>query len=286
MDEKISIDNSSTEADVDTAPKPEERGTTTDCDRSKKPSLETKIDWLKVDTTAYEHYSKMYFFSLDLRERLASRAQAPLTAILALLGAQSYFFLNELFKKQGLTLVVLLLLVIAAFIFACVTSVLLFKVLSGTKYEVMPTAEAIEKYRAECLNSYASQAESSEWHEHWAGTTIRAEIARNLSLCADHNGRMNDRRSEYSWHAHRFLLISVALTLLVFIVGYLSALYSAWDGNQKSRAIFSAKTITIDSIANRGKNYFLADFLLKGDQHEQYKQQSTEDTAATTATTD
>lgn len=286
MDEKRSIDSSSTEADVGTSPKSEECGTTIDSDSSEKKLLETKIDWLKVDETAYEHYSKMYFFSLDVRERLASRAQAPLTAILALLGAQSYFFLNELFKKQGSTLFVLLLLLTAAFIFACVSSVLLFKVLSGTTYEVMPTAEALEKYRVQCIDSYSEQTDTSEWHEQWAEMTVRGEIARNLSQCADHNGKMNDKRSEYSWHAHRFLLISVALTLLVFIVGYLSALYSAWDGNQKSRTIFSAKTAIIDSIANRGKDYFLADFFLKDDQHEQHEQQPTETTSASTTSTD
>ncbi|MGB6103078.1 MAG: hypothetical protein WBF88_04425 [Pusillimonas sp.] len=223
-----------------------------------------------VDDTAFELYSKMYFTSLDLRERMAARAQIPLAAILALLGAQSYLFLNELFEKRGYELAFYAVFLTLAFAFVCRAAVLFFKVLSGQIYKVIPAPLALEKYRGKCLAQYAANldGDSEQWHDQWAATTVRGEMATHLADCATHNGEINDLRSEFSWRAHRSLMISVALTAIVFIVGNIWTFYSNRGHSTETSSVIQGEVASIDSISRRGAALFLSETSLRSKQDE------------------
>lgn len=208
----------------------------------------TKIDWMRVDDVAFELYSKLYFSSLDIREKMAARAQLPLAVTLALIGAQSYLVENELFDKRGWELAAYALLLLVSFGFLCSSSHLFSKVMSGQTYKVLPDPLEIEQYRLTCLSSYSEHLEQAEWHDQWAATAIRGEIARNLVECATENGRMNDRRSEYSWLGHRRLSIAVVLTAVAFVGGHGLDFFAAWNRDQKTLSAPGAKAVLVGSI--------------------------------------
>lgn len=229
------------------------------------------INWMLVDDTAFDLYSKMYFTSLDLRERMAARAQIPLAAILALLGAQSYLFLNELFEKRGLELVLYAGGLAVSFAFVCRSAILFFKVLSGQTYKVIPNLAQFETYRTTCLAEYASDTDTKEWHEQWAMTTVRGEIATHLADCASHNSEINDLRSEYSWKAHRSLMISVASTAVIFIAGNVWAFCSGLGHNEGTSLPTGSEITSVGSIGKHGIDLFLSETSLRRKHDESFE---------------
>lgn len=179
-----------------------------------EPTL-TDVD---VDEATAAFYERVYFDSLETREKLIARMQVPLALILSIAGALSYMALGTSLTQMNLIFWVYVILIFAAFVTLIRAGQYFHAVLSGYKYLFIPTLWEFEEYRSEAIQKFSDEPEADEHLEDWVTLTLRREILKHFIACSSHNALRNEFRSNSSWAGHRLLMYSGILTVMAFAI--------------------------------------------------------------------
>jgi hypothetical protein len=97
----------------------------------------------------FSYYEKLYFYELDLREKLHARVGFPLTIVLSQIAAIVYLAQAADFTQFNVWKYCFACLLLLSLISAAAGALLLWRSFWGHTYVVMPTAREVDAYRLE-----------------------------------------------------------------------------------------------------------------------------------------
>ena len=175
---------------------------------------------VKINDELAASYERIYFDSLDTREKLGFRAQVPMAILISLGGAQSFMVLAVEPVDESWFFCFFVFSLMLSFLFIVRSFQYFLKVMSGQSYRYIPTLIQIEKYRGDVINSYKDEEGAEEWLTDWVNMAVKEEVLLQMAHCASHNVLRNDLRSRYSSKGHFFLACSVCFTFFSFLFFY------------------------------------------------------------------
>ena len=168
----------------------------------------------------FKLYEKLYFHEIDMRERLNSRLQIPLTIIAILLGFLAFMLQNKCSKVGNISEVVFWIL----FVFSIITISLsiLFFILSwySYKHKLLPSATSTDQYKRDLLEHFKDHEDPNKIVEKYLKEYLY-DYYRDFS---SENTIINDKKSFFLHLTNLFLIISVVLLFLTFIPYYFGPL--------------------------------------------------------------
>lgn len=187
------------------------------------------------DPEAMNYYEKLYFFEMEAREKLVTRAQIPIALIISTLTAIAYLSSNTNTDQITRPLVLFYLFITATTCLSLISIFFTKKLLSGHTYLFLPSALTLEKFRKDCIAKFSSVPDSEKWLESWTNISFKQELCERLIECANHNFYINKERFRLFWRAIGFTTISAALLFISFAIFFL--------GNLKTNPIHNVKII-------------------------------------------
>jgi len=168
----------------------------------------------------FKLYEKLYFHEIDMRERLNSRLQIPLTIIALLFGFLAFMLQNKCTKVGNITELVFWILFSLSFL--AISLSLLFFILSwySYKHKLLPSAISTDLYKEDLIEHYKDHENPDKLVEKYLKKYLY-DYYRDFS---SENTVINDRKSFYLHLTNLFLIISVGLSFLTFIPFYFGPL--------------------------------------------------------------
>ncbi|MGC2049823.1 MAG: hypothetical protein WA635_14585 [Gallionella sp.] len=166
----------------------------------------------------FDLYEKLYFYEIEVREKLSSRLQAPLAIIVSLIGVLGFLMQN--FDKQQATSAASLFSILLVASAISLSSNIYFFIRSwyGYTYEFLPTADDTEKYRRVLESTYKQFKDGNILAENYLNDYLCSYYIK----CSTQHTRYNDLRSLYLHKTNGTLIITtlfVAVSFLTFFFG-------------------------------------------------------------------
>jgi hypothetical protein len=160
-------------------------------------------------------YDKLYFHEIEMREKITSRLQVPLTLAVTLSGAFAFLFQHYDYARWKLdaahtTFLFFALVSIGALIFAT-NSIRVAWV--DNAYKFMPFAQQTADYRELLKTTYANVQNAPALVDLYT----REYIVRELVESSSYNAKVNDLRSESIDKANQLILLTTAMLLIAFV---------------------------------------------------------------------
>jgi len=190
----------------------------------------------------FKIFESAYFHELEMREKLTTRLQIPLSVIAVLLGFLAFMLRNKDPELQSY-IFTFLLSTTALFIFA---SIICF-VISwySYKYKLLPTAKSTDEYRNELIELYKEYKNSEELVDKY----LKEYLFNYYRDFSSINTLINDKKSFYLYLTNLFLIFSILLSISTFIPYYYENLDKS--NNNKPQKVIITSPIKIESLKER-----------------------------------
>lgn len=99
-------------------------------------------------------YEKLYFHEIDIRERLNSRLQIPLTIIALLFGFLAYMLQNKCNRIGTFSEIIFWVLFSLSFIAVCFSIIFFILSLYSYKHKLLPSAISTDQYKEQLIKHY------------------------------------------------------------------------------------------------------------------------------------
>lgn len=205
----------------------------------------------------FKLYEKLYFHEIDIRERLNSRLQIPLTIIALLFGFLAYMLQN---KCEGVgNNAEIVFWVLFSISICAVCSAIFFFILSwySYKHKLLPSAISTDQYKNKLVEHYREH----EVPEKLVKKYLKKYLYNYYRDFSSENTIINDRKSFYMHLTNMSLIFSIVLTFTTFIPYYFGSL-------DKSNLIEPVQVVIEQPVVLESYN---STEERKGDQNEQAK---------------
>tara|TARA_R110001583_G_scaffold187532_1_gene348927 strand:- start:2916 stop:3644 length:729 start_codon:yes stop_codon:yes gene_type:complete len=181
-----------------------------------------------------DFYEKIYFYDLDLRDKLEGRLKIPMT-LFALLTAMMVYLINEaVVKKSFIPSISFYFLFFTACLSFLISVFYFIKSWYGYKYKLIPNSVVLENYFIDIQNHYkkiefenhfldiqkpytkTDETQPSEWTKE----AFQVYLLNSFRDYGSHNTVNNDKKSFNLHRSITFILIAFALLTFSFFPYY------------------------------------------------------------------
>ncbi len=168
-----------------------------------------------MNTTFLNHCKEAYYFELERKDRINSNVNIHITIITIVIGAIA-FFLNNLPDPQINIILIMIfyLSLLLSSVFTLIVFYIIFKTITGYKYEFIASTETFENYIND-VNAYNKQVSKNEKID--INTKFENLLFKQFCKCATRNQINNDKKSGYLNSLSRKLSITVILIFFTSI---------------------------------------------------------------------
>lgn len=165
-------------------------------------------------------YEKLYFHEIDVREKISSRLQLPLTVGIALTGLLGTMIQNIERPNHGIWAELFWMLAIGSMVAIVLMAVFFYRAAWGVTYEYIPRALNLEEYLNKCQELYKGREDCDEL----VLSAVKEALRLRYVECASFNSETNDLRSYRLFLLTQSLVYAVLFTFLAFITFYIGGL--------------------------------------------------------------
>jgi hypothetical protein len=162
-----------------------------------------------------EMYKGMYYYELDIKEKINSRISLPLGIIILLLGG-GFCFIKDMFDFTQCTMRnIYIILLISYIIFVIGSIISLINSYYGYEYHYLPETSVIEKYIEDVKEYYNKNYEeyfsenSCISKECLIENEVSEFLIKNYISTAEHDQKMNFNKLTWQRHAITFIIIAI-----------------------------------------------------------------------------
>lgn len=164
----------------------------------------------------FKFYERQYFHEIDMREKLNSRLQLPLAALLALSGFLGYMLQNKNPDIGGGPSMIFWIFYLAALTSIGCALYFFRKSWFGPTDKLLPTAKTIEEYRKQLVDLYKDYENSEELVE----KGLKESLYNYYVEFSSANTTNNDARSYNIYRTTVSLTVAMVLAFLTFLPYY------------------------------------------------------------------
>lgn len=187
-------------------------------------------------------FENSYFYELEMREKLTTRLQIPLSVIAVLLGFLAFMLRNK--EPDTDSLLFTVLFGITALLVAVAITCFIIS-WYGYEYKLLPTANETNKYRNEMLELYEEYDDTEEL----VNKNLKEYLYNSYREYSSINTVINDRKSFYLYLTNLFLIVSVLFSLATFFQFYFGDLDKS--NYEKTQKVIITSPIYIDDHRNK-----------------------------------
>jgi len=204
------------------------------------------------ETKLREFYKEHYFNELKRRDDFGSRITLPLGVLSILVGGFVSAFREVKRPVTSVDYAIIALLIVAALLAGFVV-VNLWRSYHDNAYWVIATPAEISSYRHGLENYYSALETASEANpRQLALTEVLEYIDSEYAKHADHNSRVNERRSHFIHVANKFLAVTLAVAAITLAL-QLTKLANEPDQPQMVRIVNPRDFIMSSSSSDQSK---------------------------------
>ena len=168
----------------------------------------------------FKLYEKFYFHEIDIRERLNSRLQIPLTIIALLFGFLAYMLQNKCDKVGNFSETLFWILFSLSIIAVCFSIMFFIFSWYSYKHKLLPSAISTDQYKDELVEHYKDHEDPEKLVKKYLKKYLY-DYYRDFS---SENTIINDRKSFYLHLTNLSLIFSIVFSFLTFIPYYFGSL--------------------------------------------------------------
>jgi hypothetical protein len=161
-------------------------------------------------------YEKLYLHEIEMREKITSRVQTPLTLVVTLAGV--FAFLLQRYDYLSLKLnaphAVFMFFAVVAIGAVALATLHICNAWVNNEYKFMPLADQTAKYREDLKTTYAAEPNAGELVDAYT----QAYVVREYVDASSFNARVNDFRSNSLDRANQQIVLSATMLLVAFAV--------------------------------------------------------------------
>jgi len=171
-------------------------------------------------TELFALYERSYVHEVEVRDKINSRLQTPMTIIVALIGVIAFLMQNyeiESFKMAADHVMFLFFLSVSAI--ALVLAVYYFiRSWWNNPYWFLPAPVETANYRRELEETYAGYDNADELVDRYSGEYVEQKYIEYASW----NAKVNDNRSAYLHRCNAVIVLAVVMLFVAFLIFYFS----------------------------------------------------------------
>lgn len=170
----------------------------------------------------FRFYERLYFYELEVREKINSRINIPLAIIISLFGFLGYQINNILTQYFSFWIKISGIIIAIALLTLIIGMYYIIRSWHGHEYKCLPYATDIENYKTDLLDYYRNEGEYD--NNFLAMNDIREDIYDYYVRHSSMNALTNDKKAAFLYKSINCIIITTFLSFASYTIFTLSKL--------------------------------------------------------------